>query len=669
MAKKIITNLHDMVSSTATAYIFANKEEFKSETPGPQGPRGFRGADGVDGRSVEITSILNNPNKSITINFSDGTQHTTDPLKGQDGTSITVTNVVNNPNGTMQINFSDGTSHTTANLTGPRGFKGDTGDHVHHISYQRSKDALGNEVGPVTSSQRGYTDTYAMWTSQEELPEMYIGEFTVYNGLDTLTTEERYKFDSIEFGATADQEAFEVVYDSSVSGLVADNVQEAIDSLNATTVKTAEKGQPDGVASLDSNGLVPASQLPSYVDDVLEVDTYAELPIVGESGKIYIVVNDETNGGDTSSYRWTGTVYAMVSNTLTAEDVKALYESNADTNVFTNDEKLLVDVATGLVTTAQTIPSAINELDDKIDSILDNTTLMEYGITDAYTKTEVQTVLPKVGFDTTNTVAPEVGQLAWNVDEVTVDLGLGTAVVQIGQELLVRVRNGSGTTLTDGTVVMAIGSIGNSGRIVVGPHNGVQADVDKVIGVLTETLENGFDGFATIVGKVRNINTTGSIVGETWADGTKLYVKPNDNGSLTMVEPTDNEISMAIAYVVKAHSSGTLYIRVTGVDTNHYKQWVLTKLLDKVDTSVVESLNVFRADKVLASKDIARLIYESGNLTKIRYNIDSDVDYEVLTYSGEDLVNVAHYIDAELKGNTVMMYASGELVSSVFVGV
>ena len=90
---------------------------------------------------------------------------------------------------------------------------------------------------------------------------------------------------------------------------------------------------------------------------------------------------------------------------------------------------------------------------------------------------------------------------------------------------------------------------------------------------------------------------------------------------------------------------------------------------DTTGNAALENLNVFRADKVLASKNIARLIYESGNLTKIRYSIDSDVDYEVLTYSGEDLVNVAHYINEELKGNTVLTYASGELVSSIFIGV
>lgn len=338
---------------------------------GPQGLRGLRGEDGLDGEGVVITSILNNINKSLTINFSDGTQHTTDPLKGEDGRSVTITNVVNNANGTMLINFSDGTSHHTADLRGPQGPKGNTGDHVHHISYQRSKDPLGNEVGPVTPSQKGNTDTYAMWASQEELPEMYIGEFTVYNGLNTLTAEEQIKFDSIEFGATADQEAFEVVYDNSVSGLLSEDVQNSIDELSATKLNLAEKGQPNGVASLDSNGLVPSAQLPSYVDDVLEYATYADLPVEGEPSKIYIVVNDETSNGDTSSYRWTGTVYAMVSNTLTAEDIKALYEANPDTNEYSDAEKVLVDVGQVLETTATTLPTAINELVSvKVDKIV-----------------------------------------------------------------------------------------------------------------------------------------------------------------------------------------------------------------------------------------------------------------------------------------------------------
>ena len=90
--------------------------------------------------------------------------------------------------------------------------------------------------------------------------------------------------------------------------------------------------------------------------------------------------------------------------------------------------------------------------------------------------------------------------------------------------------------------------------------------------------------------------------------------------------------------------------------------------LDVVE-GVVADVNLTRADKVLASKDVANLIYSAGNLVKIRYTIDDDVDYEVLTYVGEDLTNVAHYVNGVLQGNTVLTYASGELVSSIFIGV
>ena len=268
-----------MVSSIATAYIYTNKEEFKSNTPGPQGLRGMPGADGTDGVDVTITSVLNNINKSLTINFSDGTQHTTGPLKGEDGRSVTITNVVNNANGTMLINFSDGTSHHTADLRGPIGFKGDTGDHVHHISYQRSKDPLGNEVGPVTPSQKGYTDTYAMWASQEELPEMYIGEFTVYNGLNTLTAEEQVKFESIEFGATADQTGAEIkaLYEAELDtnaytdvSVIKLDVDTAL-STTATTLPTAINELVSvKVDKIVGSSLVPYTKVSLYDSHIID---------------------------------------------------------------------------------------------------------------------------------------------------------------------------------------------------------------------------------------------------------------------------------------------------------------------------------------------------------------------------------------------------------------
>lgn len=86
-------------------------------------------------------------------------------------------------------------------------------------------------------------------------------------------------------------------------------------------------GMANGIVPLDVNVLIDPIYLPSYVDDVVEVNTHAALPATGVSGKIYIVVADETQGGDTSSYRWAGTVYALVTNTLTALDILNLLKT------------------------------------------------------------------------------------------------------------------------------------------------------------------------------------------------------------------------------------------------------------------------------------------------------------------------------------------------------
>ena len=222
----------------------------------------------------------------------------------------------------------------------------------------------------------------------------------------------------------------------------------------------------------------------------------------------------------------------------------------------------------------------------EVDALVDGISV------DAYTKTEVQETLPAVGFDITNTTPPtRVGQMKWNETEGTVDLAVYDAVIQIGQEFVVKVRNNSGTTITNGTVVMATGSIGNSGRITVAPHDGTIANAVNILGVVTSDISTGADGIVTILGKVRGINTTGSVVGETWVDGTKLYVKPNDGGNLTSVEPNDSETKMTVAYVVNAHTNGTLYVRVLGFDENHYKAWTQTKLDEKVDKVIGKQLS------------------------------------------------------------------------------
>lgn len=82
--------------------------------------------------------------------------------------------------------------------------------------------------------------------------------------------------------------------------------QTALDGKLASSLK----GAASGLAELDSNGKVPVSQLPSYVDDVQEYETTGEFPLTGEAGKIYVAQN--TN----RTYRWGGSDYVEISASL-----------------------------------------------------------------------------------------------------------------------------------------------------------------------------------------------------------------------------------------------------------------------------------------------------------------------------------------------------------------
>ena len=116
----------------------------------------------------------------------------------------------------------------------------------------------------------------------------------------------------------------------------------------STFIAATEKAANNGVATLDATGKVPASQLPSFVDDVIEVANYAALPAEGEGGKIYVTLDDN------KTYRWGGSAYAEISASIALGETagtayegskgKALkdafdtHEANTDIHVTTNDK-------------------------------------------------------------------------------------------------------------------------------------------------------------------------------------------------------------------------------------------------------------------------------------------------------------------------------------------
>lgn len=86
---------------------------------------------------------------------------------------------------------------------------------------------------------------------------------------------------------------------------------------NVKQIPYSEKGASGGVAELDSTGKVLSSQLPSYVDDVLNYATQSNFPVTGESGKIYIT--EDTN----KTYRWTGSAYVEISPSIALGETSA----------------------------------------------------------------------------------------------------------------------------------------------------------------------------------------------------------------------------------------------------------------------------------------------------------------------------------------------------------
>ncbi|RZA03027.1 MAG: tail fiber domain-containing protein [Sphingobacteriaceae bacterium] len=117
----------------------------------------------------------------------------------------------------------------------------------------------------------------------------------------------------------ASDDNFDVEWTDKFAGLNSDTITEA---LGFTPEDTDNKGVANGYASLDGTGKVPSSQLPSYVDDVIEVATFSSLPATGETGKIYITV--DTN----YEYRWSGSTYIRLVASPGSTDALAEGSSN-----------------------------------------------------------------------------------------------------------------------------------------------------------------------------------------------------------------------------------------------------------------------------------------------------------------------------------------------------
>ena len=173
--------------------------------------------------------------------------------------------------------------------------------------------------------------------------------------------------------------------------------------------------------------------------------------------------------------------------------------------------------------------------------------------------------VPSLSFDITTEEDAVPGMLTWNTDESTLDIGLDDEVIlQTGQEMVYYVKNQTGSTINNGQVVQFSGSLGNSGRLLIAlARADTTSEAKYIMGVATEEIANGADGFVTAFGKIRGIDTDGSVCSETWDDGDILYLSATTAGCLTVTPPSEPSLRIPIAAVVHAADNGTLFVRPT----------------------------------------------------------------------------------------------------------
>jgi hypothetical protein len=172
-----------------------------------------------------------------------------------------------------------------------------------------------------------------------------------------------------------------------------------------------------------------------------------------------------------------------------------------------------------------------------------------------------------IQFDIASAVLVDTeGELAWNEDDGTLDVGLyGGSVLQVGQETLYYAKNTSGATIAIGTPVMFTGTVGASGKLTFGlavADGSVPSNY--MMGVTAQPVANNDFGYVTSFGLVRGFDTSGTPYGETWADGDLLYFDPATAGTWTNVTPSAPNISVPVAVVINASGggSGAIFVRM-----------------------------------------------------------------------------------------------------------
>lgn len=161
------------------------------------------------------------------------------------------------------------------------------------------------------------------------------------------------------------------------------------------------------------------------------------------------------------------------------------------------------------------------------------------------------------------------GEMGWNSREDCLDIAQADgSTLQAGLEHYFQIHNSTGSTLLNGEVVMFSGVDEDDHTNPIPEVMRYVANSSAVplyiVGVMTNDVPSGSHGRATVFGKIRNLNTTGASVNETWVKGDLLWAHPTMPGKLTKLRPTAPDVASSIAAVIQVSATdGVLLVRPT----------------------------------------------------------------------------------------------------------
>ncbi|MEL4401289.1 hypothetical protein AAEJ42_13510 [Shewanella algae] len=103
-------------------------------------------------------------------------------------------------------------------------------------------------------------------------------------------------------------------------------VDSRFNDLETRKIDKSVFGQPNGVAPLDANGILPQSVLPDSVDEVLEFDTFEDFPVTGDKSKIYLALDTM------KTYRWSGSAYIALNDSVSTAETATRLETKRKIN-------------------------------------------------------------------------------------------------------------------------------------------------------------------------------------------------------------------------------------------------------------------------------------------------------------------------------------------------